>query len=124
MDLGRDLFEEMFKDRIVIEYLKDIEIAKDFYRALCNTKWHTMVPQPDDEKIIRKLKGETYDYCSYSWRTAGGHIAEIRNHNYNTTEDYIDFYCSGGEGTVCPLVQECFSRMGWYYTRYDSDDFI
>lgn len=121
MDLERDLFEEMFKDGIVIQYLKDVEIAKDFYRALCNTKWYTKewFPAPEDERIISKLKGEEKPYWSCSWRVAGGYIAEIRNHYYNTTDDYIDFYCSGNEGIVTGLVIECFDRMGWYHTHYE-----
>lgn len=114
MDLERDLYEEMRKDEIVVAYLKDIEVARDFYRALCNVYWYPQVePIPEDEQIIKALKGESPTYWSCSWRTAGGYIAEIRNAHYNTTENYMDYYCSGDEGTITGLVEECFDRMGW-----------
>jgi hypothetical protein len=115
MDLGsRDLYQEMRQDKIVIAYLEDVEIAKQFYQSLCNVDWYLIRPPiPQDEQIIQKLKGETDDYWSCSWRTAGGYIADIRNSNYNTNEDYMSFYCSGNEGIVPGLVEECFNRMGW-----------
>lgn len=113
MGLTRDLYEEMKEDKIVIDYLADLSIATDFYRALCNVDWFIKEEIADDEKIIRKLKGEGPEYWSCTWRTAGGYVAEIRNLYYNKSEDYIDFYCAGDEGTVSDLVRECFDRMGW-----------
>jgi hypothetical protein len=114
MDIRRNLYEEMSKDRIVIDYLRDIFIATDFYRALCNVEWCPSEDYlPDDEKIIKKLKGEKEYYWVCSWKAASGYIAEIRNIHHNESDDYMSFYCAGGEGMVSPLVQECFERMGW-----------
>jgi len=114
VDLKRDLYNEMMQDRITIAYLNDIEVAKDFYRALCNVDWYPNIdPLPEDEQIISKLKGERPDYWSCSWRAAGRFIADIRNKHYNCSETYLDFYCSGDEGTVTDQVRECFERMGW-----------
>ena len=114
MDLERNLYREMEKDRITLSYLKDIEVAKDFYRALCNVDWYPIIaPLPEDEQIISKLKGESPECWSCSWRAAGRYIAEIRNQHYNCAETYLDFYCSGDEGTVTDQVRECFERMGW-----------
>jgi len=116
MDLKeRDLAEEMASDTIVVEYLRDRDIAVEFYSALCNVDWYAKKPPlPDDELIIWKLKGERDSAWSCSWRTAGGYIAEIRNKYHNTNENYMDFYCSGNEGVVSGLVEECLDRMGWY----------
>mgnify|MGYP000340760845 CR=1 FL=1 len=112
---GRDLYKEMCHDRIVIEYLKDIAIAREFYQSLCNVDWYPKNPPlTEDEQIIKKLKGEHEPSWSCSWRTAGGFIADIRNKHYNTAEGYMDFYCSGEEGVVTDLVNNCFDRMGWY----------
>jgi hypothetical protein len=114
MDIKRSLEEEMMQDPIVIAYLKDVEVARDFYRALCNVDWYLIKdPIPEDEQIINILKGEKTFYWSCSWRHAGGVIADIRNANYNTAEDYMDFYCSDDEGTITEQVRECFERMGW-----------
>lgn len=121
--LDRDLFEEMSKDRIVIDYLNDRAIAVEFYAALCNVDWFLKKPPiPDDERIMQKLKGERDKYWTCSWRTAGRYIAEIRNINHGKNEDYMDFYCSGNEGRVSDLVKECFDRMGWTPVIYTEDE--
>ncbi len=118
MDLKRDLETEMAKDVIVIAYLKDHEIATDFYRALCNVDWLAPKNLSDEEMIIERLKGNTKDIYSCSWRYAGGIIAGIRNANYNLSENYMNFYCAGFEGTISPLVRDCFQRMGWIPVTY------
>lgn len=115
----RDLADEMAKDKIVIAYLKDVEAARDFYRALCNVMWSPIIQEPEDEVIIQRLKGEYNTEWSCSWRVAGGIIADIRNVNYNLNEDYMDFYCSGNESMVTELVKECFERMGWKPVHYN-----
>lgn len=110
----RDLEDEMDADAIVIEYCKNEFIAAQFYQALCNNLWYPIRPSlPDDEEIMRRLKGEVPAYWDCSWRRAGGIIAGIRNINYNTHETYMDWYCSGNEGQISELVEECFERMGW-----------
>jgi hypothetical protein len=104
----------MCQDRIVIDYLTDLAIAEEFYSALCNVNWYIKrSPEPEEDLIIRKLKGERDGYWTCSWRTAGGYIAEIRNTHHDKKEDYMDFYCSGNEGIISDLVRECFDRMGW-----------
>lgn len=110
-----NLEKDMENDAIVIAYLKNEETARDFYRALSNVTWYKISTSSEDEKIIEKLKGEDDASWSCSWRYAGGVVADIRNKHYNTTEGYIDFYCSGNEGYVSEEVEECFKRMGWYH---------
>jgi len=114
MDLDLlSLSDEMAKDAIVIQYLKDLSIAKEFYASMCNMRWRKINYLPDDEKIIDRLKGDEGDVWSCSWRASGGIIADIRNANYNHNEDYMDYYCSGNEGDITSTVRECFERMGW-----------
>lgn len=122
MDVAPDLSEEMAHDQIVISYLKDRDIAVEFYRALSNMRWKKINAMPEDDYIIDRLKGVRNDVCSYSWRTAGWIIADIRNRHYTTNEDYMDFYCAGSEGTVSDTVKECFGRMGWEPYPWDNDD--
>lgn len=119
MDLKRDLGDEMEKDSIVVAYLKDRRVAIEFYSALCNTEWKSFNILPEDELIIEKLKGTDSILWSCSWRSAGGIIAYIRDTNYNTGEDYMDFYCSGNEGEISDTVRECFERMGWTPCPYE-----
>src|SRR5271165_7686476 len=114
-----NLDAEMAEDAIVIAYLNDVEIARDFYRALCNMQWVKISHLSEEDQVIEKLKGISSEYIwSASWRSAGGIVADIRNRYYNTKEDYMDFYCSGDEGSITDLVRECFNRIGWKPVPY------
>jgi len=123
MDLNTpfDLEHEMEKDAIVIAYLADDDIAREFYAALCNMRWKKITDTPEDQQIINKLKGIDPNIWNCSWRCSGGIIADIRNVHYNRAEDYMDFYCSGNEGFVSERVEECFTRMGWKQCPWDDD---
>jgi len=46
---------------------------------------------------------------SCSWRYAGGIIAEIRNQG----EDYMDFFCSSGEGIIDLEFAKDMKQLGW-----------
>ena len=117
----RSLEEDMVNSQEVISLLHDEEIARDFYRALSNVDWALIKSdKPEDIQIIDALKGEPPDTWSCSWRHAGGIVAEIRHTHYNTGENYMDYYSSGGEGTVSDLVREVFERLGWkVYSVYE-----
>lgn len=108
-----DLGDDMMYTKSIVSLLKDKDVACEFYAAICNMYWKKIEEKPEEEKIIDKLLGNKPIMWSASWRYAGSLIAKIRNKYYNTTEDYMDFYCSGGEGTVSPLVEEEFRKIGW-----------
>jgi hypothetical protein len=103
----------MKADSEVISYLRDRDIAIEFYAALCNTTWKKVNHISKEEQVIEKLKGIDSSIWDCSWRYAGGIIAEIRDTNYKTEEDYVDFYCNGNEGTITERVRKCFWNMGW-----------
>jgi len=63
------------------------------YGALCNTVWR------------HKATGTPWR-CS--WRHAGGVVAGLR-----CSGDYLDWYCSKGEGLVDVQVLAEFSVLGW-----------
>lgn len=71
----------------------DHDFAVELYGALCNADW-----RHDD--------GTEW---SGSWRYAGGVVAELRD----LGEDYLDFYCSGGEGEITERVAEAMGALGW-----------
>lgn len=117
-----DLEYDLAKDSVVISYLKDVKIARQFYAALCDMQWEKINSTlPDDTRIVEKLQGINSDIWHCSWRHAGGIIADIRNANYNVKEDYVDFYCSGNEGVVTNLVKECLERIGWKPLPWDDN---
>lgn len=69
------------------------DYCKRFYAAMCNT---------DLFKI-----GEKGEY-GYSWRSAGGLVADILGEG-----DYLDWYCSGGEGHVDEEIADDLNAIGW-----------
>jgi hypothetical protein len=59
--------------------------AQNLYAAMCNNKFQK-------RDVMTILKDQ---YCSYSWRYAGGIIADMQQRG-----DYIDWYCSGIRGDM------------------------
>ena len=100
---GKTKFEqEMLNDPDILNLVMDETFAKNLYASLCNVIWE---------------KGE--ETFSSSWRYAGGVVAHLRNMSAGLNEDYLDFYCSGSEGTVFPEVAEALSNLGWTPSQYD-----
>lgn len=117
--LSSDLYEDIRTDSIILARLRTREGAEEIARALCNMRWEKTSIIPEDELIINKLKGVHGDLWQCSWRTAGGFVAAIRNAQYNTAEDYMDFYCVGHEGFISDFVRTNFRRLGWVPVPYD-----
>ncbi len=79
----------------------------------------TMIPREPFSTInhwLLDLETKFWDFYkqpdwiySCSWRYAGGMIADLRG----LGEDYMDFYCSGGEGLVDPEIEEDLYKLGW-----------
>lgn len=69
------------------------------YGALCNTTWR------------HKATGALWD-CS--WRHAGGVVAGLRCEG-----NYLDWYCSGGEGLVDDQVLAEIEALGWGLVEAD-----
>ena len=88
--MPRNLEQELMASEVIRQGCLNNVYAQNLYAALCNMQW-----QPID--IWPILKNEVW---SCSWRHAGGIIADIRNSlpanpDGSTTEEYIDWYCSG-----------------------------
>ena len=67
--------------------------ARLLYAALCNTGWR------------HRATGTPW---SCSWRGAGDVVAHLRGEG-----DYMDWYCSGGEGLVDEGVLKEIDALGW-----------
>lgn len=94
-----DLASELANDTEICEkVLSDKEYAKDLYRALCNMQWQK-------QEVMPVLRSELW---SCSWRYAGGIVADLRQEG-----DYLDWYCTGGEGTVSNEIEDDLARLGW-----------
>lgn len=75
------------------EFQTDESLARELYDALCNVVW----------------KHEGGFNMSYSWRSAGSIVSQLRSNN----ENYLDFYCSGTEGVVSDRIKHLLGRHGW-----------
>ena len=84
-------YELRTSDYIHDKCLASEQYCMDLYAALCNNDF------------IKDGKE-----CGYTWRTAGGIIANILE-----TGDYINWYLSGGEGIVTDEVREDIKKLGW-----------
>ncbi len=71
----------------------DDEFATEVWGALANVDWYN--PQ-------KNLK------ASYSFRAAGGLIAEMRGEG-----DYMDWYCSGPYAIVNEYIAMSMKKLGW-----------
>lgn len=116
---------------------QDDTFAKQVYASLCNVDWQPIGGEHKPECMLvtdvlpkhveENVKVATLDenkqlvyhppkpWCncglaySYSWRAAGGEVADLRGKG----EDYLDFYCSGGEGHVADAVRDSLKEQGW-----------
>ena len=88
----------------------DNYFAQNFYAALCNNEYVV-----DDTDVI----------ASYSWRSSGAIVAEIRNLVTGFNEGYMDWYCSGmrvfhkdgyvEEGVLTEEIESCLIQIGLDY---------
>ena len=85
------------------------EYCKDLYASLSNVLWIKY-------EVISLLK-EDYWHCSF--RHAGGIVADILEKG-----DYLDWYCSKGEGYVTEEIANDLFSLGWKFKYYEPNDLI
>jgi len=91
-----------FLGRFIDDYF-----AQNFYAAICNNEYKV-----DDSDVI----------ASYSWRSSGGIVAEIRSLVNILNEDCMNWYCSGisifhdkgyvEEGSLTEEIEGCLIQIG------------
>jgi hypothetical protein len=112
-------YDLLTTDWILDKVRANTDYAQNLYAALCNMEFvrRDLIPylRQDPDK----------DLCSYSWRYAGGIIADMRQQG-----DYIDWYCSGirtdtgkvddqslrnsvPEGYVTEEIEDDLLKLGW-----------
>jgi hypothetical protein len=75
------------------------DFAVELYGSLCNAEW-----RHDDGSR----------WPGGSWR----YVAEVVAHLRLGGEDYLDFYCSGGEGEISGRVADAMAELGWHGTGH------
>ena len=90
------------KDTIKTEFGSDLRSSKEFciemWSALTNIQWYYKDNKEDQ---------------GFSFRQAGGAIAEIRG-----AGSYMDWYCSGPSGVVSENIAERMAKHGWIWKEY------
>jgi len=131
----QDLEQEILNCDWLCAKCRSDSYAQNLYAALCNMRWQPVEIWP----ILQN------EFCAYSWRHAGGIVAEIRNSLRTTTtdgnlmsEDYCNWYCSGmvndadddrsepfdcpgfvREGSVTEEITADMAQLGWRPYPYD-----
>jgi hypothetical protein len=102
----RDEFEALeITLRTLSELVRaDDAFAHDLYGALCNMRW--------------RRRGSDSDPVSMSWRHAGG----VVSHLACTGGCYLDYYCSGNEGTVPARIRDALGALGWIPAPWPEDE--
>lgn len=80
---------------------KDVHLAQDFYRALCDNIWYGSTEETRGQKL------------NYSWRGAGEIIATVRTASGCPAEDYMDYYRLGNEGQISDEVAQKLRNLGY-----------
>lgn len=70
--------------------------AIEFWSALANVDWYNL---------------STKEEAGYSFRSAGGLIADIRKDG----SDYMTWYCSGPYASVSYHIERTMKKAGWLY---------
>lgn len=89
-----DRFENDLRDGLG-DRIKDDEVAQQLWSALANVDWY---------------HPESHEEASYSFRAAGGLIAELRGEG-----SYTDWYCCGPYATVSDHIARVLKKRGWIY---------
>jgi hypothetical protein len=96
-----ELDYEFQQSKELMNKMRSKDYAQRFYAALCNNFWRKEGYVYNDQKP-----------WAVTWRTAGG-IASGFHHGDDRLSDYMEFYCSGGEGEVDPEIQQDLYDLGW-----------
>lgn len=127
-----NLEHDLIASATVLELVKDDTFALELYGALCNMRW-LYLPAEDPESVVQRLlKTAPEDYglddaYSASWRYAGGVVADLRNRflvGENKQEDYMDWYCQGGEGFVTDRIKTTLAAMHWHPLEWGDESYL
>lgn len=81
--------------------------AQNLYAAMCNVIWQ----EHDVWEVLRD------QHWQCTWRYAGSIISGIREQG-----SYLDWYCSGMEGTVTDEILQDLAAIGWRPIENEDDN--
>lgn len=131
---GHDVVEDAFFNFMVnhpdvVKYANDQEFMIEIYQSLTNTY---AIADPElllkdcseaDKELVFvsaiESGNDMFD-VSRSFRSAGGFVAMIRNHILGTSEEYMDWYCSGPESYLSERIALIYDEIGIKWSVYES----
>ena len=123
-----DIFYRMMLNHpIVNQQIADPDFATEIYQSLTNSDVivdMSKLPMTDDEReeiFERLLMYDNQLDVGCSFRSAGGFVANLRNEILGTSEDYMDWYCSGPESYLSSRIEEIYDEYNIKWFSYVSD---
>jgi len=115
-----DLFYEMLLNHpTVTKHIGEDDFCVEIYQSLTNSTVLVDVlklsaSEEQREDIFERLLefGSDQSDVGLSFRASAGLVAELRNELLGTSDNYMDWYCSGTECYLSPRVQEIYDEYG------------
>lgn len=110
-----------------VALMQESAFCVELWSALVNVDWLKVYDSnmTTTDKIFDILMTVIdYRLWSGSFRYVAGIIADIRNTQYNTDEDYMDWYCCGGYGIISDRIELAMKQIGWIPSPDQSDTVI
>jgi hypothetical protein len=93
-------FEQAINRQLGDAIRADEKVGVLLWSALANVRWN----HPE------------YGEIGYSWRAAGDLVAAVRGEG-----TYMDWYMSGTDAQVAPVIQDALGREGWHHKFYEKE---
>ena len=93
-----ELFEKAISDNFGEKMRTDESLCKRIWSSLANVEWYYIRPSESRGAVS----------VGYSFRAAGGLIADIRD-----LGDYMDWYCASPDSTVDDVFRRAMKKAGF-----------
>ena len=118
------LFDALLAHPTITRYISEDQLAKDIYSSLTNARVildlsKLDITEEEREEMFRSLLEDEYALDAHcSFRAAGAFVASLRNELIGTSEDYMDWYCSGPECYLSPVMAEIYEELGIKWSEW------
>lgn len=118
------LFDALLAHPTVTRYISEDQFCKDIYSSLTNSNVILDITEFDlteeekQEMFKWSLQNEDWNDASMSFRSAGEFVASLRNELIGTSDDYMDWYCSGPECYLSPVMAEIYEEFGVKWSEW------
>jgi hypothetical protein len=113
------LYDAMLKHPTVTRYISEDQFCKDIYSNVILDLDKMNLSEEDRKEMFRwAMQEDDALDASMSFRSAGGFVADLRNDLIGTSEDYMDWYCSQGEGYLSATIEAIYDEFGIKWSEW------